>query len=137
MYSSWPSRFWELAIKTATPTSQRRFVQTFGHYLDAVVQQAEDRTHRHIRGLDSYLEVRRDTIGSKPSFAILELEMELPDDVFNHHILEDLRLWVTDMLCIGNVSPSSPSATKLITFCYRTFTHITSNKPVEMICTIW
>ena len=132
-----PSRFWELAIKTASPTSQRRFVQTFGHYLDAVVQQAEDRTRQHIRGLDSYLEVRRDTIGSKPSFAMLELEMELPDDVFNHPILENLRLWVTDMLCIGNVSSSSPSTTKLITLCCRIFTHITSNKRAEMICIIW
>lgn len=98
------SRFWELAIKTATPTSQRRFLETFGHYMDAVVQQAEDRTRHHIRGLDSYLEVRRDTIGAKPSFAILELEMDLPDDVFSHPLLESLRLWVIDMLCIGNVS---------------------------------
>ena len=111
-----PDRFWELAVKTATPTSQRRFIKTFGHYMDAIVQQAKDRTRRHIRGLDSYLEVRRDTIGAKPSFAILELEMDLPDDVFNHPILENLRLWVIDMLCIGNVSSNSQSATKLNTF---------------------
>jgi len=68
----------------------------------AVVQQAEDRTQNHIRTLDSYLDVRRDTIGAKPSFAILELEMDLPDDVFNHPTLENLRTWVIDMLCIGN-----------------------------------
>ena len=69
----------------------------------AVVQQAEDRRQNHIRTLDSYLDVRRDTIGAKPSFAILELEMDLPDDVFNHPTLENLRTWVIDMLCIGNV----------------------------------
>lgn len=96
-------RFWQLAIQTATPTAQRRFVDTFGRYMNAVVQQAEDRTRHHIRTLDSYLDVRRDTIGAKPSFAILELEMELPDRVFNHPTLENLRLWVIDMLCIGNV----------------------------------
>ena len=71
--------------------------------MNAVVQQAEDRSQKNIRTLDSYLEVRRDTIGAKPSFAILELEMDLPDDVFNHPILEKLRVLVIDMLCIGNV----------------------------------
>jgi hypothetical protein len=97
------ARFWELAIQTATATAQRRFVDTFGQYMNAVVQQAEDRTQHHIRSLDSYLDVRRDTIGAKPSFAILELEMDIPDHVFNHPTLENLRLWVIDMLCIGNV----------------------------------
>ena len=96
-------RFWELAIQTATPTSQRRFVDTFGQYMDSVVQQAEDRDNKHIRTVESYLEVRRDTIGAKPSFALLELEMDLPDDVFNHPTLEKLRMLVVDMLCIGNV----------------------------------
>ena len=96
-------RFWQLAIRTATQTAQKRFVDTFGEYMNAVVQQAEDRSQKNIRTLDSYLEVRRDTIGAKPSFAILELEMDLPDDVFNHPILEKLRVLVIDMLCIGNV----------------------------------
>lgn len=72
--------------------------------MDAVVQQAEDRTQNHIRTLDSYLDVRRDTIGAKPSFAILELDMDLPDEVFHHPTLESLRVQVIDMLCIGNVS---------------------------------
>lgn len=71
--------------------------------MDAVVQQAADRTQNHIRTLDSYLDVRRETIGAKPSFAILELDMDLPDDVFYHPTLENLRTWVIDMLCIGNV----------------------------------
>jgi len=71
--------------------------------MDSVVQQAEDRDNKHIRTVESYLEVRRDTIGAKPSFALLELEMDLPDDVFNHPTLEKLRMLVIDMLCIGNV----------------------------------
>lgn len=77
--------------------------------MDGVVQQAEDRTHTHMRTIDSYLEVRRDTIGAKPSFAILELEMDLPDEVFNHPVLENLRTWVIDMLCIGNVGTNIDS----------------------------
>ena len=93
------ARFWELAIQTATPTAQRRFVDTFGQYMYAVVQQAEDRRHNHIRTLDSYLE-------AKPSFAILELEMDLPDSVFNHPTLENLRTWAIDMICIVQLSTS-------------------------------
>lgn len=50
------------------------------------------------------MEVRRDTIGCKPSYAMLELEMDIPDDVFNHPTLESLRVWSTDMICIANVS---------------------------------
>jgi hypothetical protein len=65
----------------------------------AVVQQPEDRRQNHIRTLDSYLE-------AKPSFAILELEMDLPDSVFNHPTLENLRTWAIDMICIVQLSTS-------------------------------
>lgn len=81
--------------------------------MDAVVQQAEDRTKHRIRTIESYLEVRRDTIGAKPSFALMELELDIPDEVFHHPTLENLRLWVIDMLCIGNVSNSHSSAAVL------------------------
>ena len=71
--------------------------------MQSVVQQAADRTHAYIRDIDSYLEVRRDTIGAKPSFALLELGMDLPDEVINHPVIKDLSIWVIDMLCLGNV----------------------------------
>ncbi|CAA7261880.1 unnamed protein product [Cyclocybe aegerita] len=94
--------FWENGIKCMGPTAQRRFVETFTTYLQSVVTQAQDRDKHLFRDVDSYMEVRRDTIGAKPSFALLEHDMELPDDVFYHPLLEKLREWAIDMLILGN-----------------------------------
>jgi hypothetical protein len=69
-----------------------------------VVQQAADRTHKHIRGIQEYLEVRRDTIGAKPSFAILELDMNLPDEAVHHPVIEEMSSLTIDMILLGNVS---------------------------------
>ena len=68
------------------------------------MQQAADRTHKHIRTIDEYLEVRRDTIGAKPSFAILETGLNLPDEAVHHPIIDELALVATDMILLGNVS---------------------------------
>lgn len=96
------SRFWENAVKTTTLTAQRRFINTFQLYTDSVVQQAADRDDHHIRSVEHYLELRRDTIGAKPSFAILEVKMDLPDEVLNHPSIVALTSACIDMLIIGN-----------------------------------
>ncbi|KAK7694474.1 Delta(6)-protoilludene synthase [Cerrena zonata] len=95
-------QFWENAIKTTTLTAQRRFIDTFQLYTDSVVQQAADRDHSHIRSVDHYFDLRRDTIGAKPSFAILEVKMDLPDEVLNHPSIVTLTAACIDMLIIGN-----------------------------------
>ncbi|KAI0295705.1 terpenoid synthase [Russula brevipes] len=95
-------QFWELAIKTASPGSQKRFIEHFGTYTQSVVQQAADRTHKHVRSIQEYLEVRRDTIGAKPSFAILETGMDLPDEAVRHPIIEELAILSIDMILLGN-----------------------------------
>jgi hypothetical protein len=101
-------RFWVNAMKCLGPTAQKRFIDTFDIYTESVVQQAEDRDNHVFRGVDSYMQVRRDTIGAKPSFALLEHDMELPDEVFNHPLMYDLRMWCIDMLCLGNVRGCPP-----------------------------
>lgn len=70
--------------------------------MDSVVQQAVDRNNNHIRDIDSYFEVRRDTIGAKPSFAICELYMNLPDTVMNHPVIMKLTELCIDLIIIGN-----------------------------------
>ncbi|TDL15490.1 terpenoid synthase [Rickenella mellea] len=95
-------QFWENAVKTATVTAQRRFIDTFQLYTDSVVQQAQDRDHHLIRDIKSYFEVRRDTIGAKPSFAILEIHMNLPDKVLQDTVIQRLTAACIDMLIIGN-----------------------------------
>ncbi|KAF9038910.1 terpenoid synthase [Hymenopellis radicata] len=94
--------FWLNAIRTATPIAQKRFIDMFQLYTDSVVQQAVDRNAHHIRDIDSYFDVRRDTIGAKPSFAINEVHLNLPDKVMEHPVIKELTALCIDMLCIGN-----------------------------------
>ncbi|KAJ7637838.1 terpenoid synthase [Mycena rosella] len=95
-------QFWANAIKTATAPSQKRFVDTFQQYMDSVVQQADDRNSSRIRDVKSYFEVRRDTIGAKPSFAICEIHMNLPEAVITHPVVAKLTTLCIDALIIGN-----------------------------------
>jgi Delta6-protoilludene synthase len=70
--------------ETATPIALRRFIDSFEAYTNAVVQQAEDREAGHIRDAESYFKVRRETAGMKPSLAIVEIHMNIPEEVMNH-----------------------------------------------------
>lgn len=97
------TRFWELAVKTANPSSQSQFIKTFDSYTTAVVQEAEDRSHRYIRNIDAYLAVRRNTIGAKPSFALLQLDLDLPHDFLKHPVVVDLTTAAIDMIILANV----------------------------------
>ena len=96
-------RFWELAIKTASPSSQRHFLESFTAYLNSVIQQAADRDNDTIRSIESYFENRRENIGARPSFALLEFKLSLPDDVVDHPIIVELSNCSTDMIIIDNV----------------------------------
>ncbi|KAF9461959.1 terpenoid synthase [Collybia nuda] len=95
-------QFWENATRTATPSAQRRFIKMFDSYLNSVVQQAEDRTHNYIRDIQSYFDVRRDTIGAKPSFAINEIHLNISDEAMEDPIIKTLASTSIDMLIIGN-----------------------------------
>lgn len=98
------ARFWELAIKTASPGSQKRFLEYYEQYTQSVVQQAVDRQNKHIRTVDEYFAVRRDTIGAKPSFAVLELDFNLPQEVLDHPTIKEMEILSIDMIILGNVS---------------------------------
>ena len=97
-------RFWERATKWTSPTSQRHFVATFNDYCESVVTQARDRVSLRVHTVDTYFAVRRENVGAKPSFALLEMDMNLPDEALEHPVMVDLTTWAIDMLIIGNVS---------------------------------
>ncbi|KAI0333184.1 terpenoid synthase [Cubamyces sp. BRFM 1775] len=95
-------QFWEGAIASASQTSQRRFIATFDAYCESVVEQARDRDVSHVHTVDTYLAVRRENIGAKPSFALLEMDMDLPDEAFYHPTVVELTTWAIDMIIMGN-----------------------------------
>lgn len=96
-------RFWALASQTMGDTASKRFTASFDDYLDSVVTQAADRDTKRVRSIQSYLSVRRRTIGALPSFAIMEAGMNIPDAVMNLPAVMELTNVVVEMLCIGNV----------------------------------
>ena len=116
----------------ASESSQRRFIKTFESYCQAVVQEAADRDTKHIRDVDSYFENRRENIGTKPCFAFLELDMNIPDAVMEHPTIVNLTKWATDIIIMDNVRLGSThlrSAHAVLTSRYRTFSRTTSSRP--------
>ncbi|KAJ7116265.1 terpenoid synthase [Mycena crocata] len=95
-------QFWERASRTATRCSQSRFVESFKTYTMSVVEQARDRENHIVRTVDAYLSVRRDNIGAKPSFAVLEFDLDLPADIFDHPTMVSLTNITIDLLILGN-----------------------------------
>ncbi|KAK7691175.1 hypothetical protein QCA50_006278 [Cerrena zonata] len=95
-------QYWENGIKTCTQTCQNRFIDTFQLYLNAVAQRAIDRDQQHIRGIDHYFELRRDTMGFKPAFAIVEAKMDIPDEVMNHPSILTISAACGDLMVIAN-----------------------------------
>lgn len=94
--------FWLRAIQTASKTSQRIFLSTFEDYMDAVIQEATDRSKGLIRDIESYLAYRRLSAGPYPTFFFLHLDMDIPADVLEHPMIQRLTILAGDMLVILN-----------------------------------
>jgi len=73
-------------------------------YLEGVVQQAADRSGHLIRDIQSYFDLRRKTVGIRPSYALLELGLDIPDEVIAHPAIEDMVVASMDMVILANVS---------------------------------
>ena len=100
-------------LAAASATARQRFIDTFDHYLDATVCEAENREQGTILGLDEYLELRRGNSGVYPAYAMIEciLSIDLQPEVFNHPALWNLTKIAGDMLFTANVSFRSFSET--------------------------
>ena len=95
-------RFWLNMIKCATSSAQHRFIHTLQTFLDAVVQQAADRTVNHVCDIDSYFAIRRASSGIRPALANCELYLNIPNSVMAHPVIEKLTELAVDMIFIDN-----------------------------------
>ncbi|KAL5510885.1 hypothetical protein ACEPAG_4642 [Sanghuangporus baumii] len=95
-------QFWELAIKTASLSSQRHMIESFTAHLESVIEQARVRDASISLSIAEYLKNRRENVGTRPSFIPLELDMDLQDEVFYHPAVMDLTQNITDMIIIDN-----------------------------------
>ncbi|KAF7370354.1 hypothetical protein MSAN_00666800 [Mycena sanguinolenta] len=94
--------FWSNAIGVVSATAQKHFIDEFELYTQAVVDQARDRDQFVFRNVESYMVLRRNNLGAKPAFALLEMEMDMPQDIFEHSALVKLRQLSVDMICLAN-----------------------------------
>jgi hypothetical protein len=83
----------------------RRFVKRYGLYMDAVCHEAKDRENSFLRDSESYMSMRRDTIGTKPCFDLILLSSTLGDKELNDPVILELEKLATDMIIWTNVSP--------------------------------
>ncbi|KAG1857995.1 isoprenoid synthase domain-containing protein [Suillus tomentosus] len=95
-------QFWVRAIQSASPSSQRHFLETFTASLHGFVAEALDREQGHRRSIDDYMKLRRYTVCLKPCLFIYEMGMDLPDEVFHHPVIMDLAECITDLVLIDN-----------------------------------
>ncbi|KAM6508217.1 Delta(6)-protoilludene synthase [Fusarium falciforme] len=95
-------QFWLNAIKSTPESVQRRFIDAFQRYSDSVIQQSLDRDHGHQRDIQSYLQLRRYTGGTEPSYPINLIHSNLPDYVLEHPTIKRLEDVATDMIIVAN-----------------------------------
>ncbi|KAJ8074430.1 Alpha-muurolene synthase [Marasmius tenuissimus] len=96
--------FWGRAIQEAGPGAQARFKETFELFFEAVNKQATWRDKGKIPKLKKYVNVRRDTSGCKPCWALIEyaLGIDLPDVVAYHPVIKALNEHTNDLVTWSN-----------------------------------
>ncbi|KAK0482601.1 terpenoid synthase [Armillaria novae-zelandiae] len=96
--------FWARCITTAKPGAQARFKETLELFFEAVNIQANSRDKGELPELEDYIDVRRDTSGCKPCWALIEyaLDIDLPDKVVEHDVIRALDQHTNDLVTWSN-----------------------------------
>ncbi|KAF8175946.1 terpenoid synthase [Mycena galopus ATCC 62051] len=95
-------QFLARTVSTCTPAVQERIVETQCLAMDGQLQQCLDRYNNFARNSEDYLAIRLHSSSMLPSYAIMELDINVPDEVHSHPILENLRIWGFKLICIDN-----------------------------------
>ncbi|TFK30274.1 terpenoid synthase [Coprinopsis marcescibilis] len=96
--------FWARGIPDCGPGAQARFKETLGLFFESVNIQTRARDEGVIPDLESYIDVRRDTSGCKPCWALIEyaLDIDLPDFVAEHPVIAALNQGTNDLVTWSN-----------------------------------
>lgn len=96
--------FWARCIPDCGPGAQSRFKETLELFFEAVNIQARARDDDVIPDLESYIDVRRDTSGCKPCWALIEyaLDIDLPEFVAEHPVIAALNQSTNDLVTWSN-----------------------------------
>ena len=131
-------RSWGRAIQNVPWKCQSRFLDAMVFHTDAMTQQADDRSRNYLpmRTIQSYLQVRRHTMGAKPAFAFLAFDFDIPCHILDSPTICKLEMWATDLLILSNVSYTlQTSHLPLIGYWNRIYIHTPKNTQMEMMDT--
>ncbi|KAJ7080410.1 terpenoid synthase [Mycena belliarum] len=97
--------FWARCIQGAGPGTQARFKETMQLFFEAVKTQTWQRDTEVILNLEEYIELRRDTSGCKPCWALIEyaMDIDLPDFVADNPVIMALNQSANDLVTWSNV----------------------------------
>ncbi|KAF9555722.1 terpenoid synthase [Agrocybe pediades] len=98
--------FWKRAKTLARPGSScfNRFIAFSETYLRAVTQEAHDRAEKKVRSIEEYMELRRDTCGARPTLALIEFGLDLPEEVTSHPVMVSLFDCAVDLIiCVNDM----------------------------------
>ncbi|KAK4187368.1 terpenoid synthase [Podospora australis] len=97
-------QWWALGRHTATPMAERHMFETMQLYVDAVVQQSADRNQNKLRSFEDYIQLRRHSSGIYPTFVLCELDLDFPEEVYQHPLLQKMRDTACDnVLAINDI----------------------------------
>ncbi|KAH9847309.1 terpenoid synthase [Lenzites betulinus] len=95
-------QFWIRASARATASGKARFMKEWIRYLYSLVEQARDRDEGILRNAEEYFALGRLTVGLTPSCALAVINMDIPLEVTNLPIFQDLHRIVTDIVLLDN-----------------------------------
>ena len=86
-------------------------------YLHGVTQEASDRDNNRIRQVNDYLRLRRETSAGRPTLALVEFGLELPENVMQYEVVKEMRDIAVDLIIFVNVRTFYvPCSQQVLTF---------------------
>ncbi|KAI0261488.1 terpenoid synthase [Gloeopeniophorella convolvens] len=96
--------FRERLTRTSGPCSFRRFLKHCEDYIDGVGREAEYRERGEVLDMESFKHLRRENSAIRLCFGLFEfsLGIDLPDEVFENPVFQNLYWAAADMVCWAN-----------------------------------
>ena len=66
------------------PPAVERFIANFDTYMRSIILKAEDRAAGHVRTVNDYMILRRNTCAARPTFAFYGPGLNIPSEVFDN-----------------------------------------------------
>lgn len=92
-----------------------RFIPNYEIYLDAIVNEANERDQKTVRSsLDSYLALRRETGAVAVCFDLLLIPHEIPGKILRDPRVARVERLGADLVVVGNVGALCPTLHKAV-----------------------